>query len=172
MEKIIEIIDKKELKDNIYKNVIQEKNIIIISMSEYTSRQNCRRILKNSDYRCYTEYKKCGHIKKVRCPTCKVLNSTDDSHNACCKSPLPEETCTYPCTNTYRWVECKTLNCPADALHTDDHMYYGLIYYHYDNPEDIIIIPNWIPTGNVLIKHKSASYKHLQNKDLTYKKYY
>ena len=31
MEKIIEIIDKKELKDNIYKNVIQEKNIIIIT---------------------------------------------------------------------------------------------------------------------------------------------
>lgn len=153
-------------------SMISENNtdcLKIFSMPLYKDRLFCRQLfsdIKDSGYSCLTEYIKNGTESVVQCRECRRWNNTDDSHNACCGDDNE-----HGCNSSFRWINCRTPNCPADGNDgNDDSCRWNRVYYHYD--DEVKNLPVWKPSGNVLIRRKTTPYKHLQSGSVSYKKKY
>lgn len=89
--------------------------IKILSMPLHKDRLFVRELLKGTDFCCLTEYILTGTESKVQCSTYQSWNKTNDSHNACCGDDNDNDN-DNGCNSSFRWVNCKTLNCHRNVF--------------------------------------------------------
>ena len=104
----------KHIKEFILKNtsIMNTHNIdhMIIQISDYKDRQEYKKQLKifNDEWILLSEYSP-SHDKLIKWSECHQYTNDEDSHNACC-GDNPHS----GCTNTYRYIYCKTPNYITD----------------------------------------------------------